>query len=88
LLTDEGPADRASPDRLTGYIAEARELIATASLSEGLKNIRRMLEVMAPEREWDWITRHPGAPTTRELRANKKERWSLTPACYVARRWT
>lgn len=79
LLTTEGPGDRATPDRLTKYIAEGRELLSARSLDQVLQDLRRMLQAMVPDRDWSWITRHPNRPSTSEIRASKKAKAIFDP---------
>ena len=79
LLASEGPADRVTPDRLTLYLAEARLLLAANTVAQVLRALSLMLSAMVPERDWHWITRHPGAPTSTELRAGRKIKKVFNP---------
>ena len=71
LLTTEGPAERWVPDRLTAYLAEVRPMLSAATIERLLLELRLMLIAMVPEKDWSWITRHPGRPRSREVRASK-----------------
>jgi hypothetical protein len=72
LLETECPSDRMVPSRLTAYLDEARHLLAPTTIERHLLDLRLMLVAMAPEEDWRWITRHPGRPSSREVRAGKK----------------
>jgi len=72
LLEHEGPADRMTPERLALYLAEARRLLSAATSKQILIELRLILRAMAPEKDWNWITRHPGRPTHVEVRASGK----------------
>lgn len=68
LLANEGPADRATPDRLTLYLTEIKQLLAPRSIQQALVDLRLMMKAIVPEKDWNWITRHPARPSVRDVR--------------------
>jgi site-specific recombinase XerD len=85
LLATESPGERATPDRLTPYITEARELLSALSLDQSLKDLRSMLQAMVPEGDWRWVTRHPDRPSGSEIRASKKAKATFDPRVLCCR---
>ena len=79
LWATESPGERATPDRLTRYIAEARELLSALTLDQSLKELCCILQAMVPEKDWRWITRHPDRPSRSEIRASKKAKATFDP---------
>jgi integrase len=79
VLPSEGPADRVTPDRLALYLAEARQFLSAGTTVQVLRELSLMLRAMVPERDWRWITRHPGRPSTIEVRASRKPKKTFNP---------
>jgi len=79
LLANEGPAERLVPRRLALYLEEARQLLSPRSVDQTLQELRRILHAMVPDKDWSWITRHPGRPSRREVRASKKPPKTFDP---------
>jgi len=79
LLPSEGPADRMVPDRLTLYLAEAKQLLSANTVAQALRGLNLVLSAMAPERDWRWINRHRGAPTDKEIRESRKIKKVFNP---------
>ena len=72
LLQSEWPDTRLVPDRLTLYLGEMRQLLSARTIQQVAIELRQILRAMAPEVDWGWITRHPGLPSSRELRVGRK----------------
>ena len=79
LLDDEGPEVRATSDRLTGYLAEAREFLSPRTIGQTLLELSRIISAMVPTRDWRWIRRHPAGPSTREMRESRKPARTFDP---------
>jgi hypothetical protein len=72
LLAAEGPADRVTPDRITLYLAEMKQLLSARTIQQMLVELRQMMRALAPDGNWTWIARHPDHPTGREIRDSRK----------------
>jgi integrase/recombinase XerD len=72
LLDTEGPVDRMVAERLTLYLAEASRFLSARTIDQSLIELRQILRAMVPEKDWRWIMRHPGCPSTKEIRTSKK----------------
>jgi integrase/recombinase XerD len=79
LVETEAPPDRLTWDRVTGFF----ELLATRSTANTAhataRAIRLFVRAIAPEKNWDWFTRHPSVPTETEARAARKPREPFHP---------
>jgi integrase len=79
LLADEEPADRLTPDRLTGYLREFRTNCSPISVYQSVLHLRLILQAMAPSINWKWVTRHPLVPRKAEVRAASRPKPVFDP---------
>jgi integrase len=68
----EGPGERLTYARLTGFIAAARTHMSAATLRHLVLDLTLVMEDMVPERDWRWVLRHPDRPTEAEAQAARK----------------
>lgn len=72
LLATQGPGERPTPDRVRGYVGEARACLSANTLNQSLRELRLMLQAMLPDQDWSWMRTVPGYPTGAEVRGGKK----------------
>jgi hypothetical protein len=59
LLDAEEPlAERLTPERLTAYLQEVRQIWSPNTVAQCLRSLRLLMRAMAPEQEWRWISKH------------------------------
>lgn len=77
------PNDRASPDTVAAYVSELASMNAPRTVIGRLEELRDVLRVMAPKRDWSWIGRiaaRCGRRTSDRLR--KRARLRPSPELY------
>src|SRR5919108_1038464 len=69
LVPDLDPGERASPELVLQYVADLRARVAPYSVSMMVGALQRMLQVLAPHKDWDWLRRlYAHAKTTAKPR--------------------
>ena len=72
-LDPDTPLDqRLTPERLGRFILNMRERCRASTIDGCLTHLKMAMRALAPSGDWSWITRHPLAPTAREVRASRK----------------
>jgi integrase len=72
-LDAETPLEhRLTIERLGRFILSLRERCRASTIDGRLVCLKSAMRALAPASNWDWITRHPLAPTAREIRASRK----------------
>lgn len=68
-----GPGDRVTFERCGQFILAMRERLAPKTIETALAFLAMAATVMAPEKDWNWIRKHPLRPSRAEVRATRKE---------------
>lgn len=63
---------RLIPERLGRFILNLRQRCRASTIDGHLTCLKMAIRALAPSRDWNWITRHPLAPTAQEIRAARK----------------
>jgi integrase len=79
LRADEGPADRITEPRLTAYLQWRSGTASAVTMDMIVRNLRSIMQAIAPERDWCWITRHPLAPRPAEIKAARRQTVLFSP---------
>jgi integrase/recombinase XerD len=56
LDAEQRPEDRVTPERIEAFVKELQSRVAPASVGMMIGALKRMLEVVAPKADWDWLT--------------------------------
>jgi len=54
------PADRVTPERVKAYIDSLRDMVRDYTLAGYVTELRKVMAVLAPDRDWRWIDRPGG----------------------------
>jgi integrase len=65
-------ASRPTPERLAGYIESMRATLRASVIHRLLVDLSLVMGAIEPERDWKWIRRLPGMPTSSDVRASKR----------------
>lgn len=67
------PLDRRlTPERLGRFILNLRTRCRASTVDGRMTSLKLAMRALAPSSDWSWITRHPLAPSAREVRASRK----------------
>ena len=55
------PADRVTPERVSGYAQALGETLAAVSVQSSVRHLSSSMQAMAPERNWSWLRKHASA---------------------------
>ncbi len=79
LVAEETPAERLTPERLTAYLQEFRQAQSPCSVDQSLRDLRLIMQALAPERDRRWINKNPLRPRLAEVKASKRPKKVFSP---------
>jgi integrase/recombinase XerD len=85
LVAEETPAERLTPERLTAYLQEFRQAQSLCSVDQSLRELRLIMQALAPERDWRWINKNPLRPRWAQVKASKRPKKVFSPVELVGR---
>jgi len=72
LERDQGPETRFTFDRVGRFVRARRETVSDNTVFNNLGMLAMMMNCLVPEKNWNWIRRHPLAPNRAEARAARR----------------
>jgi integrase/recombinase XerD len=85
LDAEESPAERLTPERLTAYLQEVRQVWSLNTVDQSLRHLRLIMQALVPEQDWRWISKHPLRPRWAEVQASKRPKQIFSPVELLGR---